>query len=150
MRAILILLLAPLVLAGCADDSTTPPTTSTPTVSPTAAPPAIVREDFQSFTLGPNQDIEWKYRLDEGAQMEYAWSAARPVRFDFHGDHDDGTEAFVSHKKDTLASDSDTFTAPFSGRHGWYFRNGNAQTVTIELQVSGEFEIVGRTGGNAP
>lgn len=149
MRVLLILMLAPLALAGCADDAETPQTTSSPTGS-TPARPALVREDFQSFTLGPNQDIEWKYRLEEGAQMEYSWSAVRPVRFDFHGDYDDGTESFVSHKKDTLASDSDTFTAPFAGRHGWHFRNGNTQTVTVELQVTGNLEIVGRTGGNAP
>lgn len=149
MRTLLALLLVSVSLAGCADNGGTPSPSGTPAGPTPAAPPQIIQEDFQSFTLGPEQDIEWKYRLEEGAQMEYAWSAERPVRFDFHGDWDDGTERFQSHKKSTLATDSGTFTAPFAGRHGWYFRNENAQTVTIELEVEGEFEIVGRTGGNA-
>lgn len=147
--SVLLLVLATLLVAGCAGaPDGDRPTTTTPASSPSTPP--VLREDVQTFTLGPNQDIEWKYRLDGGASMDYSWSASRPVRFDFHGDHDDGSDAFVSHRKGTLASDADTFTAPFTGRHGWYFHNGNAQTVTIQLEAKGDFEVVGRTGGNAP
>lgn len=139
MRFPLALLLLAAVLAGCADDP-----------SPAAPAPAREREDTQSFTLGPRQNIEWKFRMAEGARMEYSWSAGRPVYFDFHGDYDDGRDRFVSHKEATLASDRDTFTAPFAGRHGWFFSNGNMQAVTVTLATKGAYEVVGRTGGNAP
>lgn len=108
------------------------------------------RNDTKSFTLAPSQSIEWKFRLDEGGRLEYSWNAGRPVYFDFHGDFDDGTDKFVSHKEATLASDRGSLTAPFDGRHGWYFSNGNSQTVTITLTTKGNYELVGRTGGNAP
>lgn len=145
MRTPLLLALLALALAGC---TTQDPAADTST--PPGAMPRVIREDLQTFTLGPDQDIEWKYRLTEGAAMRYTWSAGRPVRFDFHGDRDDGTDAFVSHEKGTLATDQGNFSAPFTGRHGWYFHNPNGQTVTIALEVEGDFDIVGRTGGSAP
>lgn len=132
------------MLAGCADDA------SPSDAAPTAPAPAEAREDTKSFTLASRQSIEWKFRMAEGAPMEYSWSAGRPVYFDFHGDYDDGTDEFVSHKESTLASDGGSFTAPFNGRHGWFFSNGNSQTVTITLTTKGQYEVVGRTGGNAP
>lgn len=145
MRAILLsTLLATSLLAGCADDAA--PTGATP--APGSDPEA--REDTKQFTLPPRGSIEWKFRLAEGAAFEYDWVASRPVSFDFHGDFDDGTDDFVSHKEATLASDADTFTIPFDGRHGWYFQNANAQTVTITLHTKGPYEVVGRTGGNSP
>ena len=150
MRTILlaVLLLAPL-LAGCAAPDAGEPPAPTPSTPP-RAPANVLREDFREFTLAPKENIEWKLWLAEGARMEYDWSAERPVYFDFHGDFDDGTEEFESHKEGTLASDGGTFLAPFAGRHGWYFANNNAQTVTIALTTSGDYEVVGRTGGNAP
>lgn len=127
-------------LAGCAAND-----------APTPSNDAFEeREDTQTFTLPAKRSIEWKFRMTESAKLEYSWSAGRPVYFDFHGDYDDGTDNFVSHKEATLASDRGTFTAPFDGRHGWFFSNGNAQTVTVTLTTKGEYEVVGRTGGNAP
>lgn len=127
------------LLAGCASD-------------PAPAPPRALeaREDAQTFTLPAGRSIEWKLRLDEGSTLDYSWSASRPVAFDFHGDHDDGTEAFVSHKSGTLASDRGAFTTPFEGRHGWFWDNRNAQTVSLTLTTKGAYEVVGRTGGDAP
>lgn len=143
MRALTTILVLSTVLAGCASDEADPPTTTEPTPSPGAP-----REDTKTFTLPSRGNVEWKFRLAEGAQMTYEWTATRPVYFDFHGDHDDGTDNFVSHKEATLASDADTFTAPFAGRHGWFFANGNSQTITITLHTKGAYEVVGQTGGN--
>ena len=141
MRALVLPVLA-LLLAGCSS------TNSTPSTSDSAG--FAERADTQSFTLPPDGSIEWKLRMQTGGALDYSWSANRPVYFDFHGDYDDGTEAFVSHKSSTLASDREEFLAPFTGRHGWYWQNGNAQTVTITLTTKGEYEVIGRTGGNAP
>jgi hypothetical protein len=144
MRALfLAALLLATTFAGCADDAGS-------RTDSAGENNFALREDTKSFTLAPRQNIEWKFRLDKGSELDYAWSASRPVSFDFHGDYDDGTDNFVSHKRATLASDKGTFTVPFAGRHGWYFENGNSQTVTITLTTTGAYEVVGRTGGNAP
>jgi hypothetical protein len=109
-----------------------------------------VRDDVKTFTLPVGKSIEWKVRMSTGGQLEYAWTADRPLSFDFHSDHDDGTANFVSHKEGTLAADGGAFTAPFDGRHGWYWRNKNVDDVEITLKIKGAYEVVGRTGGTAP
>ena len=134
-----LLLLAPALLAGCAEDDDAP-----------AKAPIAPRQDAWTFTLPPGKSIEWKLALDKGGVLTYAWSAPRPLSFDFHGDHDDGTDGFVSHEENTLATDKGSFTAPFEGRHGWYWQNKNTQTVALTLTTSGPYAVVGRTGGNAP
>lgn len=147
MRAFLLAtILFATMFAGCANNADP----QTPTATPTAGNEVEVREDTKAFTLAPRQNIEWKFRIEEGKPLEYSWSASRPVSFDFHGDYDDGTDDFVSHKQASLASDQDTFIVPFTGRHGWYFANGNAQSITITLHTKGAYEVVGKTGGNAP
>ena len=146
MRAFLLAtLLLGVLLAGCANDA---PTKATPTKTTPADTGMPVREDTKQFTLPPRGNIEWKFRLAEGAILEYDWTATRPAYFDFHGDYDDGTDNFVSHKEATLASDADAFTVPFDGRHGWFFSNGNSQTITITLHTKGPYEVIGKTGGN--
>lgn len=135
MRALL--LLTVLLLAGCAGD---------------AGPPAgyAEREDIETFTLGPRQSVEWKLRLHEGSVLDYSWTATRPVAFDLHGDRGEGTDAPVSHKEGRLASDAGQLTVPFDGRHGWWFENRDLQGITVTLTTRGPYEVVGRTGGNAP
>lgn len=136
-RTTLLTILLSSLLAGCADNA-----------PDDAGPERAVREDTKTFTLPARGSIEWKFGMSRGAAFEYEWTSTRPVRFDFHGDFDDGTDEFVSHEASTLASDAGTFTIPFTGRHGWYFQNGNAQTVTITLHTRGPYEVIGKTGGN--
>lgn len=142
-----VLLLAALtlaaLLAGCANDAETP---GSPPPA-TAASTLPIREDTKEFVLGPRQNIEWKFGLEEGSSLEFTWSATRPVNFDLHGDNSAG--AFKSFKQGTAASDTGTHDAPFRGRHGWWFDNASPQTVTITLHTRGPYEIIGKTGGNA-
>ncbi len=144
MHIFIAIILVSAVLAGCA---TSAPNSTDAVKTPGKEIP--VREDTKTFTLGNRQSIEWKFALDKDAVFQYSWSATRPVFFDFHGDYGDGTDDFVSHKSATLASDQDTFKVPFNGRHGWFWSNGNAQSVTITLTTKGPYEVIGKTGGNA-
>lgn len=121
------------ILAGCATADEEAPTT--------------FREETRTFELPPGGSVEYKLRVAEGASLDYAWSAGRPVTFDFHGDT--GTESFTSHKEGVaLADQDDAWRAPFDGRHGWYWKNNNPTTVTITLSTKGVYDVVGITGGN--
>jgi hypothetical protein len=44
------------------------------------------RVDTREFTIPPRGGMEFKYRLDRGATMLYAWRATAFVDFDFHTD----------------------------------------------------------------
>ena len=39
-----------------------------------------------TFKLGPNEGLEYKYRMEKGASMVYAWTSTGRVKFDFHGE----------------------------------------------------------------
>lgn len=99
--------------------------------------------DRVRVTLGPKQGVEHKFEMQPGASMTYRWTATAPVYFDLHGDHFDDPENFTSAKIDTLAEDEGTYAAPFYGRHGWYFRNDGPAPVTITLETTGDYRILG-------
>lgn len=136
-----LLVVVPLVLAGCTGGGQDP-------AAPTAqGAPATAREDTKEFIVGARGSLEYKLAMDEGARMEFSWSAPGALYFDFHGDREGDTSgAFTRHKSGTATLDKGTFTAPFEGRHGWYWENKGSQGVTVTLTTKGEYAIVGITG----
>ena len=120
-------LLAPLALAGCASDAGDEPSTQ--------------RQETKTFELRPGGSVEYKLDMANGAKLDYSWSTSRPVSYDFHGDT--GRDSFTSHKQGTaLADQQDDWSAPFAGRHGWYWKNNNAQPVTITLTTDGVYDVI--------
>lgn len=91
--------------------------------------------DAIQFTLGPYDYIEYKYPLAEGAQMQFSWKATVPVIHDFHGERADGSA--TSFDKSTRQESYGSFTAPFTGIHGWYWENPGGDTITVALKSSG-------------
>jgi len=98
---------------------------------------APFKTDTITFTLGPYDYIEYKYVLQEGAQMQFSWKASVPVIHDFHGEHADDPNNVQSYDKSTRADANGAFAAPFRGIHGWYWENPGGTPVTVTLQTSG-------------
>jgi hypothetical protein len=110
-----------------------------PTVlGPVGQYPAEFRVDTREIVVDPYQFVEYKYRLEKGATMLYAWSANVTPAFDFHGDPD-GTPAPdpVSFQKDAQRQANGSFVAPFSGIHGWFWENPGGDTLRISLTTAG-------------
>ena len=103
-------------------------------VSPTERP---YLTDTAEYTLGPFEWIEFKYRLEEGAGMLFEWKATAPVRYDFHGEPDAGPEFAESFESEDGSERRGTFTAPFSGIHGWYWQNRTTEEVTVTIRTAG-------------
>jgi hypothetical protein len=103
-----------------------------------APQPRSFKRDAIEFTLGPYQSVEYKYRIERGASLLYAWSATRRVSYDLHGEPEDApagaAESFEQQEGERAQG---TFTAPFSGLHGWYWENGGGGDVTIRLRTAG-------------
>ena len=102
---------------------------------------ATYRVDRRTFELPPEGEIEWKYRLEAGKTMLYSWEASNWVRSEMHSERDgapEGTAQFFEVAEETLHRHG-SYTAPFPGIHGWYWRNESPDTVTVTLRAAGFF-----------
>ncbi len=119
-------------------------TAAQPDASETVAS-EVERDDRTVVTVPPGKGLEYKFRLRSGQKMKYAWSSDSGVLFyDFHGEPkgaaSDVFESFAAGKSALIKG---TFTAPFEGTHGWYWKNSAPQPVQVTLVTSGAYEIIG-------
>ena len=99
---------------------------------------AEYKVDSIQLVLGPYEYLEYKYRLEKGASMLYAWTASATPVYDFHADPDGTPKPDpVSFDQQPRRQASGAFTAPFSGIHGWYWENPEGDTMTITLTTAG-------------
>jgi hypothetical protein len=110
-----------------------------PASTATAVRPREYRVDARTLPLGPGQAFEFKYRLDKGSGMVYAWSANAPLKYEFHGEPSDRALQVQSYEKSEGDYASGTLTAPFAGIHGWYWENTGNAPATITITSAGFF-----------
>ncbi|MHB1260130.1 MAG: hypothetical protein ACYC2H_00295 [Thermoplasmatota archaeon] len=101
---------------------------------------SAIRQDTLNLTIPARGQIEFKAAMSEGANLTYDWTATGELNYEFHGDSGD---LFQSHGRGTSDRASGDFTAPFTGRHGWYWQNPGATDVQVTLKLRGEYVIVG-------
>jgi hypothetical protein len=100
--------------------------------------PGEYKVDSREFVLGPYEYVEYKYHLAKGAQMLFSWNATAEVDHDFHGDPDGApASAAQSFDKRPLRGANGSYTAPFSGIHGWFWENPGGETITVAVTTSG-------------
>lgn len=124
--------------------------------APTAA--IIVPRDkgFQheavTFTLGPREGMEYKYRLEKGQPLLFSWTASVPVSYEAHAEPDGAPRGYAQsyEKGSDRASASGTLTAPFSGIHGWYWENPTDAPITVTLTTSGFYTLAHEFRTGAP
>jgi hypothetical protein len=147
-----------------------PQKTSTPVVAPTAAPPAggstvsapgeqraltisskptvPYRADQMEVILAAGRGVEVKTHVAKGATLIYTWKTknAEKVNHDFHGEPVNAKEnEFESFILEVGVSESKgTLIAPFTGVHGWYWKNKTAAPVTVVLRASGFYTDIFR------
>jgi hypothetical protein len=110
---------------------------------------AEYKVDAAQFALGPYEYVEYKYRLEKGASMLYAWTATSPVIHDLHGAPDGGSGGEEeSYDKRDASHASGAFTAPFPGLHGWYWENPGDTPITIKITSAGFFSAAIEFGLN--
>ena len=71
--------------------------------------------------------------------MVFSWDATGDVSYNFHS-APDGAPPGYSESFDARESSHEghgTYTAPFSGIHGWYWENLGADEVTLRLTTAG-------------
>jgi len=104
--------------------------------------PGEYQYDSREFLLGPYEYLEYKYRLAENATMLFSWTASGDVLHDFHGDRDGATEnAEESFDQRPRRQANGSFSAPFSGIHGWYWENPGGNTITVRVTTAGFYTV---------
>jgi len=128
-----------------AADSPAPPAAGTEgTVARNTPHQRTHKVDSREILLQPSEGMEFKYHMEKGAVMVYTWKADPlvPVPYEFHGEPDNPTKKgeYESYDLDDKAGKpraSGSFTAPFTGIHGWYWKNSTSSPVTIQLTSAG-------------
>lgn len=105
------------------------------------------RTDRVSFQLAPFESVEYSYRMNVDDVLVYSWQASAELVFNLHSTPDlpfigaaptagttDLAESFSSGR---VLSEQGTYTATFTGQHGWFWENRTNETVTLELATSG-------------
>ncbi len=100
-------------------------------------------------------DLEHKVYVEQGETFSFAWeSDGSPLYFDFHGEPTNApTGTFQSFKTGTDAVAEATWTATFSGTHGWYWKNKTGKPAVVTLRTKGSYQLQapeGAQGPNAP
>lgn len=104
-------------------------------------PPPSEQSDTIEVTVPPGKGIEYKFNMNQYAKMTYEWETdGSPLFFDLHGEPAGDTSGyFESYAITTSAQMKGSFTAPFDGSHGWYWKNKSDKPVAIQLMVAGQY-----------
>ena len=96
-------------------------------------------------TVPAGKGIEYKFQMAQHEKMTYEWlTDGEPLYFDLHGEPEgDTTGYFESYAIATLSEMRGSFTSPFNGSHGWYWKNNTTQPVAIQLIVAGQYKVIG-------
>lgn len=96
----------------------------------------------KSVLLQPGEGIEIKARMLKGDSFVFNWGTdGGQVFVDMHGEKPDANGEFTSYWEEKRYSNAQgSFTAPFDGSHGWYWRNREKEPLELSLEVSGFYE----------
>lgn len=99
----------------------------------------VIPSETTSVTLAPAEAAEIKVAMSRGDIISYQWSVnTGHVNFDTHADNA-STKYHNYNKGKAVQGDEGELKAAFDGKHGWFWRNRSGKTVTVTLQVSGQY-----------
>lgn len=137
---------APVAAAAVAPEAPAPEPEVAPEPEPAAepAPPAPEAaasgwRDELVFTLAPTEAKEIKLVMAAGDVATFEWAAdGAGVNYTQHGDDGGANEVRFEDGRASPGQDG-TMTAPFAGKHGWFWRNRGDAPVTVTLRVGGAY-----------
>jgi hypothetical protein len=99
------------------------------------------RTDVVKIPIGPDGELEYKALMKAGQSMIYSWEVDKgSVYFDFHGEAADPSKGQQYLEVQETKSSHGTFTAPFDGKHGWYWLNLTSDRIVVTLKLTGFYE----------
>ncbi len=123
---------------------------STPKPSEANNPPPEIqypnREDSIEVIVPAEKGIEYKFKSLKYGNIKYEWTTDKGIVYiDFHGEvKQENSPKNVFYESYTLAYSNNmagTLTAPFEGKHGWYFRNETNKDIVVTIRLNGQYEL---------
>ncbi|MEH6650317.1 MAG: hypothetical protein V7707_09860 [Motiliproteus sp.] len=106
--------------------------------------PMPLASDQKVITLKPGEATEIKLGMNKGASVSYEWTVkGGAVNFDTHGDAP-GLDYYSYGKGRQVTGGNGVLEAAFDGKHGWFWRNRSANSVTIFLTTQGDYQSIQR------
>lgn len=104
------------------------------------------REDTIEVIVPAEKGIEYKFKSLKYASIKYEWTTDKGIVYiDFHGEvKQENPPKNVFYESYTLAYSNNmagTLTAPFEGKHGWYFRNETNEDIVVTIKLNGQYEL---------
>ena len=104
------------------------------------------REDTITVIVPAEKGIEYKFKSLKYGSTKYEWTTDKGIVYiDFHGEvKQDNPPKNVFYESYTLAYSNNmagTLTAPFKGKHGWYFRNETKEDIVVTIKLKGQYEL---------
>ncbi|MGL5046473.1 MAG: hypothetical protein ACRC6S_02545 [Shewanella sp.] len=107
----------------------------------------ISSQEFQTIevVVPAGRGVEYKFAMPQYAKMTYEWlTDGEALYFDLHGEPEgDTTGYFESYTIATSNEMKGSFTAPFTGSHGWYWKNKSDKPIAVQLLVKGQYDVIG-------
>lgn len=104
-------------------------------------------QDSIIVKIPAKKGVEYKFKMLKYGSVKYEWYSQNKeiVFLDFHGEVERKVPSKnVFYESYTVAYSNNmggTFTAPFTGKHGWYFKNLSDQEITIIIKLQGQFKL---------
>lgn len=103
-----------------------------------------IRKDTIIVVVPAEKGIEYKFKSLKYGSIKYEWATNEGIVYiDFHGEvKQENPPENVFYESYTLAYSNNmagTLTAPFEGKHGWYFRNETKKDMVVTLVLNGEY-----------
>ena len=101
--------------------------------------------DVVVITVPASSELEYKFYVEKNAELAYAWATdGTKLYFDFHGEPEgDRSGYFKSFKESTDNKSDGVLKAPFTGSHGWYWKNESQTPVRVTLKTKGRYTVKG-------
>ena len=121
------------------------PMTEASPVDLESVPSSTVSQHMVEITVPANKGVEYKLQVKQYDKVTYEWMTdGGSLYVDLHGEPEgDTTGYFESYAIATLDTMKGSFTAPFNGSHGWYWKNASNSPVAVQLVLNGQFQLIG-------
>ena len=116
-----------------------------PTADESKLANTAMKKDMTTIVVLAGKGVEYKFFMEKHAEIDYEWETdGTALYFDFHGEpKGDKTGYFKSFTIATSSEMKGLMTVPFTGSHGWYWKNKTDKDVVVTLKTEGHYEVIG-------